>query len=355
MTTTNITLSRPSGTLSHEWERDTRPHGTRLVSDYVCPRRFFNAHVQTVWPVIRPHAKVTWRRERVDTPDHDFWDFDWLEAPADSDAPLVVLFHGLEGDSHSHYAGALMATAARRGWRGVVPHFRGCSGEINLTPRAYHMGDHDEIAAMLAAISARVSPRTKLYAVGVSLGGSALLNWLGRHGKNTFNVSAVAAISAPIDTVQSARTFGEGLNRQLYGRYFMRSLKKKALTLAQRHPDKIDVRQIAAARTLRDFDDVFTAPLYGFENAADYYRRASSRPWLDKIAMPTLIINALNDPLVPAESLPNESETSACVWLEYPEEGGHAGFPTNADPAHAWMPQRVLTFFEQHSETSPNS
>ncbi|MCL2872642.1 MAG: alpha/beta fold hydrolase [Betaproteobacteria bacterium] len=331
------------------FDHASRPHGTRLASDYVCPRRFFNAHLQTVWPVIRPHAKVTWRRERVTTPDGDFWDFDWLDAPANDDAPLVVLFHGLEGNSHSHYAGALMATATRHGWRGVVPQFRGCSGEINLTPRAYHMGDYDEIAAMFAAISARVSPKTRLYLVGVSLGGSALLNWLGRNDQNTGNLFAAAAISTPIDTVQSARTFGEGFNRQLYGRYFMHSLKKKALAMAQRHPSKIDVRQIAAARTLGDFDNAFTAPLYGFENAAAYYRRASSRPWLNKIETPTLIINALNDPLVPAASLPNENETSACVWLEYPEEGGHAGFPTHDDPAHAWMPQRVLTFFEQHS------
>ncbi|MCL2297540.1 MAG: alpha/beta fold hydrolase, partial [Proteobacteria bacterium] len=301
------------------------PHGKHIVSDYVCPRWLVGAHAQTVWPLMQPRVPVAWRRERIATPDHDFWDFDWLDAPAKDGAPLVVLFHGLEGNSRSHYACAIMAAVARRGWRGVVPHFRGCGGELNLTPRAYHMGDHNEIAAMLAAIRARVPEKTALYAIGVSLGGSALLNWLGRNTINT--LTAAATVSTPVDLERSARTFDEGVNR-LYERNFMSTLKRKALAMAKRHPDKIDFRKIAAARTLTDFDDVITAPLHGFKDVADYRRRASSRPWLNTIGTPTLLLNALNDPLVPADSLPNEKETSPCVWLERPNQGGHAGFPT---------------------------
>jgi predicted alpha/beta-fold hydrolase len=285
------------------------------------------------------------RRERIATADGDFWDFDWLNAPAKDGAPLVVLFHGLEGSSHSHYACSMMAAVARRGWRGVVPHFRGCSGEMNLAPRAYHMGDDGEIAAMLSAIRARVPEQTALYAVGVSLGGSALLHWLGRNGKGTTGPLAAAAISTPINLEQTSRVFGKGLVR-FYERHFMSTLKRKALAMAKRYSDKLSLRQIAAVRTLTDFDDAVTAPLHGFEDATDYYRRASALPWLKRIETPTLLLNALNDPLVPADTLPDETETSPCICLEYPEKGGHAGFPGAKGLAHAWMPQRVLGFFE---------
>lgn len=301
---------------------------------------------------MQPRAPVAWRRERIATSDHDFWDFDWLDTPTKDSAPLVVLFHGLEGNSHSHYACSMMAAAVRRGWRGVVPHFRGCSGELNLTPRAYHMGDHEEIAAMLTAIRARIPEKTALYAVGVSLGGGALLNWLGRRGKNATDILAAAVgVSTPIDLERSGRVFDKGFNR-LYERYFMKTLKRKAIMIAKRHPGKIDPQKIVAAHTLTDFDEAFTAPLYGFKDAADYYRRASSRPWLGKIGVPTLLLNALNDPLVPADSLPDEKEISSCIYLERPAQGGHAGFPTAARPVHAWMPQRVLTFLEQHHQHS---
>jgi predicted alpha/beta-fold hydrolase len=332
------------------------PHGKRIASDYVCPRWLIGAHAQTLWPLMQARAPVAWRRERIATPDHDFWDFDWLDAPEKDDAPLVVLFHGLEGNSRSHYACSMMSAVARRGWRGVVPHFRGCGGELNLTPRAYHMGDYNEIANMLAAIRARVPEKTTLYAVGVSLGGSALLNWLGRNGKDatdtlTAAATAAATISTPIDLERSGRAFGEGVNR-LYERNFMGTLKSKALAMAKRHPDKIDLRKIAALRTLTDFDDAVTAPLHGFKDVADYRCRASSRPWLNTIETPTLLLNALNDPLVPADSLPDEKETSPCVWLERPDQGGHAGFPAATGSTHAWMPQRVLTFFERHHQCS---
>ena len=152
-------------------------------SPYRAPRWLAGGHAQTIWPYFLRRPHVPMRRERVDTPDGDFWLFDWLDAPASNpDAPLVVLFHGLEGSAASHYARALFARLAALGWRGVVPHFRGCADEPNRLPRAYHSGDHEEIAAMLAAVRARAPAAAVLHAVGVSLGGSALLNWLGRAG-----------------------------------------------------------------------------------------------------------------------------------------------------------------------------
>ncbi|MGH8849925.1 MAG: YheT family hydrolase, partial [Casimicrobiaceae bacterium] len=167
---------------------------------YRAPRWLAGAHAQTIYPALRkPHA-IGFRRERVDTPDGDFVDFDWMEtADCVPDTPTVVLFHGLEGNSASHYARRLIGGLRTIGWRGVIPHFRGCSGEPNRLPRAYHSGDYAEIGWMLSTVRTRV-PDAPLYAVGVSLGGSALLNWLGREEREArATLMAAAAVSAPLD------------------------------------------------------------------------------------------------------------------------------------------------------------
>lgn len=288
------------------------------------------------------------RRERVEIPDGDFWDFDWLDANLGRDvaAPTLVLFHGLEGGSDSHYAQALFGALAALGWRGVVPHFRGCSGEPNRMPRAYHSGDHEEVGAMLAAVRARVGERTPLYAVGVSLGGSALLNWLGRAGVDgSETVRAAAAVSAPLDLVAAGISIGRGANRA-YTYHFLATLKPKSLAMAARFPGLLDPASIRRARTLRAFDDVVTAPLHGFADALDYWRRASSKPWLARIAVPTLVLNARNDPFIPARSLPGPNEVSKAIVLEQPRHGGHAGFARGPFPGNVdWLPRRLLHFF----------
>ncbi|MEO8536693.1 MAG: alpha/beta fold hydrolase, partial [Betaproteobacteria bacterium] len=179
---------------------------------YRGPRWLTGGHAQTIWPYALRIARTPLRRERIETGDGDFWDFDWLDSDVPR-APVVVLFHGLEGGSDSHYARALHAALSRNRWRCVVPHFRGCSGEPNRLPRAYHSGDHDEVGAMLRAVRAAV-PDAPLYAVGVSLGGSALLNWLGRAGVDaTHLVDRAAAISAPLDLNAAGVSIGRGLNR----------------------------------------------------------------------------------------------------------------------------------------------
>jgi predicted alpha/beta-fold hydrolase len=300
---------------------------------------------------------VALRRERVEIPDGDFWDFDWLDAkPSQSDdpahrtgdgrAPTVVLFHGLEGGSGSHYARALFAALARIGWSGVVPHFRGCSGEPNRLPRAYHSGDHAEIALMLTAVRMRIGEGTPLYAVGVSLGGSALLNWLGRAGTDAARtVRAAAAVSAPLDLVAAGIAIGRGVNR-VYTRHFLATLKPKSLAIAARFPGLIDPARIRLARSLHAFDDVVTAPLHGFDDAFDYWTRASSKPWLARVAVPALVLNARNDPFIPARSLPKAGEVSKAVVLEQPAHGGHAGFARGPFPGDAgWLPRRLLHFF----------
>lgn len=323
---------------------------SRLAGEYRGPWWLPGGHAQTIYPYFLPRATVAYRRERVATPDGDFWEFDWADAsgsdPGAPATPLIVLFHGLEGSSGSHYARALMAAAGTLGWRGVIPHFRGCGGELNHRPRAYHSGDHEEVGAMLAAIGVRMPSATTVCAVGVSLGGSALLNWLGRMGAAAGRtVSAAAAVSTPLDLTAAGKAIGEGLNR-IYTRHFLATLIPKAMAMARRFPGTLDEEAIRRVRTMYDFDDAVTAPLHGFGGAADYWHRASSKPWLRELAVPTLVLNATNDPFVPAASLPGPGEASHHVVLEQPATGGHSGFVARPFPGrHDWLPRRLLDFF----------
>ena len=313
---------------------------------YRAPRWLAGGHAQTIWPYFLRRPTVALRREHVDTPDGDFWLFDWLDAPAAAaGAPVVVLFHGLEGSSASHYARALFAHLAAVGLRGVVPHFRGCADEPNRLPRAYHSGDHEEIAAMLDAVRARVPAASVLHAVGVSLGGSALLNWLGRAGSGAATlVARAAAVSAPLDLMAAGRAIDRGLNR-VYATHFLQTLKPKALAMAQRFPGRIDAAAVARVRSMWAFDDVVTSRLHGFADTADYWTRASSKPWLASIGVPTLVLNARNDPFVPGDSLPGPGDVSGDVVLEQPAEGGHVGFLTGPVPGRLdWLPRRLIAF-----------
>jgi len=317
-----------------------------MSADYLAPRWLAGAHAQTIYPALFGPPAVPFRRERIDTPDGDFVDFDWQDAEgAAAGTPTVVLFHGLEGNSSSHYARALMRRLRAIGWRGVVPHFRGCSGEPNRLPRAYHSGDYAEIGWMLAAVRTR-APAAPLYAVGVSLGGSALLNWLGRERERALStLVAAAAVSAPLDLAAAGTAIGQGFNR-IYARHFLSTLVPKALAMAQRFPGALDVKAIRKATSMRAFDDVVTAPLHGFGGADDYWRRASSKPWLDGVAVPTLVLNARNDPFIPASSLPGTESVSRAVTLEQPLHGGHAGFAMSPFPGSLdWLPSRLLQFF----------
>ena len=319
---------------------------TDTVPQYRAPSWLPGGHAQTIWPYLLRRSPIRLRRERVETADGDFWDFDWLDAPALQSVPLVVLFHGLEGSAQSHYACALFAHLETIGWRGVVPHFRGCSGELNRRPRAYHSGDHEEVASMLAAIRERVTRDARLYAVGISLGGSTLLNWLGRAGDDAAKiVSAAAAISAPLDLTAAGIAIGQGANR-IYTHAFLRTLKPKALAMASAFPHLLDPARIRRARSMWSFDEFVTAPLHGFAGANDYWSRASSKPWLSEIAVPTLVLNARNDPFIPAGSLPGRDHVSRDILLEQPAHGGHAGFLVGPAPGNlAWLPRRVVQFF----------
>ena len=339
------------------------------MDHYRAPRWLAGGNVQTIWPALFASrfegAAPRFERERWATPDADFIDVDWLAANAAADAnadaapaaedgpatapPLLVLFHGLEGSSASHYAQAFAHWAAGHGWRMVVPHFRGCSGELNLAPRAYHSGDFEEIGWVLARLRAR--HEGPIAAVGISLGGNALLRWAEEAGDSAAQaVAAVAAVSSPIDLAAGGHAIGAGFNRQVYTRMFLRTMKPKALAKLAQHPGLFDRERLLAARTLYEFDDVFTAPLHGFRGTDDYWARGSAGPHLARIRVPALVLNARNDPFVPAACLPHGREVGAFVTLWQPVHGGHVGFPGGRWPGHirtlpeqvmGWMAQRI--------------
>lgn len=309
-------------------------------ADYRAPSWLRNRHLQTIWPVVMAGApRVAYRRERWMTPDGDFIDLDWTAAESGK-GPLVALFHGLEGSSGSHYARALMAHLLLAGWRGVVVHWRGCSGEPNLLARAYHSGDSAEVDWILR----RLRPD---FVAGVSLGANALLKWLGEQGSQAGFIKAAAGVSAPQDLHAGAIALSRGFNR-LYCRNFLVTLKRKSLVKLDRFPSIYDRRRLISARDFFDFDEVVTAPLHGFDSALDYWQRSSCKQYLGGIGVPTLVLNARNDPFLPEAVLAKPADVSPQVVLDYPAGGGHVGFVDGRLPGNRdWMPQRLMGFFRQ--------
>jgi len=318
------------------------------LSTYAAPAWLPGGHLQTIWPArLVPLPRVAYRRERWPTPDGDFIDVDFAAPePADPAAPVLALFHGLEGNSGSHYARATMRHFADRGWRALVVHFRGCSGEPNLLLRAYHSGDSEEGDWVLRALHDRW-PAARLHAAGISLGGNMLAKWLGERGEDARFVAAAASVGSPLDLVAGGHAIGRGFNR-LYTRMFLATLKAKARDKAQRFGYAIDVDVLRRARNLYDFDNLFTAPIHGFRDTLDYWTRASAKPLLGNVRVPHLVLNARNDPFVPAESLPAPHQVSRDVTLEQPDEGGHIGFASGRFPGHlGFLPQRLEQFFRE--------
>ena len=252
-----------------------------------------------------------------------------------------MLFHGLEGSSASQYAEAFAGMARARGWAFSVPHFRGCSGELNLAPRAYHSGDFEEIGWLLGRL--RMVHGAPLLAVGISLGGNALLRWAEEAGESAARTAcAVAAVCSPIDLAAAGAAIDRGFNWLVYSRMFLASMKPKALAKLAQHPGLFDAERLRAARTLYEFDNVYTAPLHGFRDTPDYWARASAKPHLARIRIPALVLNARNDPFVPAACLPPAGRIGPHVLLWQPAHGGHVGFPAGGFPAHVMtMPDAV--------------
>jgi predicted alpha/beta-fold hydrolase len=317
---------------------------------YRAPLWLPNSHVQTIVPALFARLPaVTYRRERWDTPDGDFIELDWLthEPHAQNEAhtadtPLFVLFHGLEGSSGSHYARTLMSAARKLGWHGVVPHFRSCSGPLNLLPRFYHLADSAEVDWVLRRL--RETPAATIGPRCVSLGGNVLLRWLGERREDASFLSAAAAISAPLDVHAGGRALSQGFGK-LYTRNFLKTLKVKARQKLEQYPGLFDANAMLASRTMYEFDSVVTAPLHGFRDTDDYWTRATTRPLLPEITVPTLVLNARNDPFLPGAVLPARHEVSGAVELDQPQHGGHVGFMTGPFPGRIdWLSQRVFNY-----------
>ncbi|MDO5530651.1 YheT family hydrolase [Sutterella sp.] len=321
-------------------------------SEYHAPSWCPGGHLQTVIPArITERPKVTYRREIVGMPDGDIVAWDWVTPePTDPKAPVLVHFHGLEGASDSHYAEALMDSCVKRGWRGVVAHFRTCGGLMNLKPRAYFAGDTGDASWVLETVAKRY-PDAPRYAVGVSLGGNQLTKCMGDLGTEAQHlVDAAVSICAPIDLVTGSERMSKGVNT-LYADMFLKTLKEKLIEKAKQWPDLFDIEQVKRCQTLYDFDDIYTAPVHGYKGAMEYWQKCSAKQVLPGIRVPFLLLNACNDPFYPGWALPGESEMSASVIGEFPREGGHVGFPEGARfPGDLnYLPRRVMRFFDTGS------
>lgn len=302
-----------------------------------------NPHLQTLWPrLARARRVIPLTRERLTLPDGDFLDLDW--SPGGS-GPVVLILHGLEGSSRSPYARGLLGAVQQQGWRGVVMHFRGCSGAPNRRSRSYHSGETGDLAFVVATLRERM-PAVPLAAIGFSLGGNVLLKWLGETGKSA-GLDAAVAVSVPFVLARAALRLNRGFSR-LYQwkllRDLRRGLERKSATV--RLPIRLD--RLAQLRSFYAFDHYVTAPLHGFTGADDYYTRSSSRQYLRGISLPTLILQAADDPFMTPDVIPSPDELSPTTTLEVSAHGGHVGFIAGRWPwaAEYWLEQRIPAFLQ---------
>jgi hypothetical protein len=313
-------------------------------------------HLQAVGArLLRPRGGVRCERERLELADGDFVDLDWVvEADGrspDRGAPVVMVLHGLEGSSSSDYVRSTHRALAQRGLASLALNFRSCSGEPNRLPCFYHSGDTGDAAAVLALLRERL-PARRVGAVGFSLGGNVLLKLLGECGggdREGLAPDAAVAISVPFDLAEGITTLERRLG-PLYQRYFLRKLRRKVRLKASILRGHVDVDALLAVRSLRRFDDLATAPLHGFADSADYYRRASSKPFLEAIRVPTLLIHAGDDPFLPSSAIPR-AEVQANPHLDaiFPEHGGHVGFVGGPPCAPVfWAEQKAAAFLASH-------
>ncbi|MGH7482912.1 MAG: YheT family hydrolase [Longimicrobiales bacterium] len=294
-----------------------------------------SGHAQTIaGKLLRRKPRLTLRRERWDTPDGDFVDLDFAGNGDREQGPIVLVLHGLEGSSRRSYVLMTYVELLALGMQPVGLNFRGCSGEPNRLPRFYHSGDTGDVAWVLERLRERFgsSPagaERGFGAIGYSLGGNVLLKLLGERGGEARGlIDAAVAISVPYDLAAGSIGLEQGfINRHLYTRYFIRVLRRKTGLKRELLRERVDVDAAIRAATLRAFDEAATAPLHGFENALDYYARCSSGSFLADIRVPTLLIQAADDPFQPAGALPRAA-VGANPWLTacFTTHGGHVGF-----------------------------
>ncbi len=321
--------------------------GYATSSDFRAPWWLKSAHLQTMFAtLLRRGPALALRRERLELDDGDFLDLDWTPG---ADGPVVLVLHGLEGSSDSPYARGMLGIVHAHGWRGVVMHFRGCSGEPNRLPRTYHSGDTRDLADVVATLRARTDVPA-LAAVGYSIGGNVLLKWLGERGAGA-PLEAAVAVSVPYSLSSAADRLARGLSR-IYQRRLIGELRAKLHRKFSAGNSPIDLRRVDTSRNFWEFDDRVTAPLHGFDDVHDYYTRSSSRQYLRNIAIPTLMLHAKDDPFMSPQVLPSRDELSASTELEVSTHGGHVGFVHGSLPwrPRYWLEERIPAFLETYFE-----
>ncbi|SKA82545.1 hypothetical protein SAMN02745166_00924 [Prosthecobacter debontii] len=310
-----------------------------LTSSYRAPRYLRSGHVQTVLPVFLPRAKPPApKHQRLELPDGDFVDLRWFHA---GHRRLAILSHGLEGSAEAVYIRSMTAALLHAGWNVLAWNYRGCGGVENRLPRSYHSGESNDLRAVIEHAS-DAYPQIAL--IGFSLGGNITLKCVSEQAPHPQIVAAVA-ISAPVDLASSARVLDERTDNRIYLKRFLNTLVEKMETKARRFPADIPTQGIRLIRTIKEFDDRFTAPLHGFLDADDYWARASSLPHLSRLSIPALLLNALNDPLLAPPSFPQDlAFQSEFLYLEAPAEGGHVGFLDHR--LRGWHEKRVIEFID---------
>ncbi|MFT7459656.1 MAG: putative alpha/beta-fold hydrolase [Planctomycetota bacterium] len=321
--------------------------GSIKTSRFRPPWWLTNPHLQTLWPqLFRRPQTITLTPERLELPDGDFVDLCWTQK---SNGPIVIVLHGLEGSIDSPYARGMMKTIHARGWRGVFMHFRGCSEEFNRLDRNYHSGDTGDIAYLINTLCERF-PNTPIAAVAYSLGGNALLKYLGEYAELR-RLSAAVAVSVPFLLGVGADRLAQGLST-IYQRHLIGRLQKKMKAKYRERVPGIRLDNINNLTTFRLFDDQITAPLHGFKDVDDYYNRSSSRQFLSHIDTPTLIIHSRDDPFMTSAAIPRQDELAQRVCLELSDKGGHVGFIGGKYPWQTWhwLEQRIPEFLFDYLE-----
>ncbi len=312
----------------------------------------WNGHVQTVYPILlRPDPPVSPRRERIATPDGDFLDLDW-HAAAPGTAPkgnprLAIIGHGLEGHSRRKYIAGMARALTRRGWDAIAWNLRGCSGEPNAKLSFYHSGFTEDLDTVVRhAIACR--PQAEIALIGFSIGGNMVLKYLGEDPERVPTVVRHGvALSVPCDLAGASRVLERPCNR-LYEVYFLRSLKAKLRAKQARMGPVLNVTGLDAVQTLFEFDERYTAPMFRFAGAAEYYRKASCLPHLPEIRVPSLVLNAADDPFFSQTCFPRRAaEINGNLALEIPRTGGHVGFVVRNAGNEYWSESRVAAFLEK--------
>lgn len=317
------------------------------TNNFTPPWWLRNRHIQTVWPYfMRPSVKnLNLTRERLELPDGDFIDLEWLDA--DKSGPIIIVLHGFEGNLASHYVKSLLASLHDAKFRAVFMYFRGCSGEPNRLTRGYHSGETSDLNYLVNVLRYR-EPKTHLGAIGYSLGGNILLKWLGETGIQN-PLRAAIAVSPPLDLQKSSVNISIGILR-FYERYLVSNVVRRLRNKFKNFTSQIDFSKLNNGMSIRDFDHYVTVPLYGFASLDDYYSKSSSRFYLKTIKVPTLLICAADDPFLTPDSFPSADEISPQVCLELTQYGGHVGFVTGKYPwrIEYWLDQRIPDFLAHH-------